>query len=308
MQPDDTLSARMGLGAAGEAVEVAPDVRRLLAPNPSAFTGPGTNTYLVGQRGLAVIDPGPNDEAHLDAILRSVLPGQSITHILVTHAHLDHAPLARTLAARTGASVLAYGDALAGRSSVMQHLAATSHLGGGEGTDHAFVPDISLPDGTRVTGDGWSLRALWTPGHFGNHLSFAMNDTIFTGDLVMGWATSLVSPPDGDLTDFMASCVRLQTLRAARFLPGHGPAVEDPAERLTWLIAHRKSREAALLDALTGKHATPSQLAAMVYQDTPPHLMPAATRNVLAHLIDLTGRNLARPVGDLHAEALFKRL
>jgi glyoxylase-like metal-dependent hydrolase (beta-lactamase superfamily II) len=308
MQPTDTLSTAMGLGSPGTAVEVAPDVRRLLAPNPSPFTGPGTNTYLVGEGGLAVIDPGPDNPAHLEAILQAIRPEQRITHILVTHAHLDHSPLARPLSEITGAPVFAYGDAHSGRSEIMQQLAAVSDLGGGDGTDLHFIPDHVVPDGALLSGDRWQMRALWTPGHFGNHLCFDLNGIIFTGDLVMGWSSSLVSPPDGDLTDFMSSCEKLKSLKADVFLPGHGPAVTDPQDRLAWLIAHRNAREASLLDALTTQSATAEQLAALIYNDTPSHLLPAATRNVLAHLIDLTGKKKVAPVGPLHAEAIFQRL
>lgn len=284
----------------GRAETVAPGVRRILAPNPSPFTGPGTNTYLVGETALAVIDPGPDLATHLRAILQAVGPGQHVSHILVTHAHADHAPLARALSASTGAPVLAFGDALAGRSAVMRELAGSGDLGGGEGTDLAFTPDIPLADMELIAAPGWSLRALWTPGHFGNHLCFAMGDVIFTGDLVMGWSSSLVSPPDGDLTDFMASCRRLQEIPARLYLPGHGDAVPEPHARLAWLIQHRERREAALLAALAHGPADATTLAGRVYTDIDPSLLPAAARNVLAHLIDLMGKSevsCAKPLG-----------
>ena len=203
--------------AVGAAQEVGPNIRRILAPNPSPMTFRGTNTYLVGSHQIAVIDPGPDDAGHLAAILAALRPDQQITHILITHAHLDHSPLAARLARETGAPIYAYGAAESGRSAIMQQLAETGLVGGGEGVDAGFVPDVGLDDGAVLEGEGWQLLAHWTPGHFGNHLCFAMGDTVFTGDLVMGWASSLVSPPDGDLTDFMASCHRLRRVEARVF-------------------------------------------------------------------------------------------
>jgi glyoxylase-like metal-dependent hydrolase (beta-lactamase superfamily II) len=268
----------------------------------------GTNTYLVGTKGLAVIDPGPASDTHLAAILNAVGASQHISHILVTHTHLDHSPLAAPLARACGAPILAFGDAGAGRSEVMQQLAQTGEIGGGEGIDTAFRCDETLADGDSLTGDGWTLTAMHTPGHIGNHLSFGWNDACFTADHVMGWASSLVSPPDGDLTDFMRSCARLRQTAWRIFYPGHGAAIDAPAERLDWLISHRTSREAAILAALAQAPATASSLAALIYTDTPPALLGAATRNVLAHLIDLVGKNKAATEGPLHADASFKRI
>ncbi|WP_417728026.1 MBL fold metallo-hydrolase [Roseovarius sp.] len=301
MQADQGKRPPVGL-----AQDLGRDIRRILAPNPSAMTFWGTNTYLLGTRQLAVIDPGPDDTSHLMAILGALGPGQSISHIFVTHAHLDHAPLAARLSAETGAPVFAYGDANAGRSPVMQRLAETGMIGGGEGVDAGFSPDLLLCDGETVTGDGWQLTAHWTPGHFGNHLCFAVGDIVMTGDLVMGWASSLVSPPDGDLTQFMASCAKVRTLNATRFLPGHGAPIESPAARVEWLISHRQAREIAILDALRNAPKTATQIASDVYADTPLNLLPAAGRNVLAHLIDLTQKSRARAVDHLHADAIFE--
>ena len=230
-------------------------IRAILAPNPSPMTYWGTNTYLLGERRLAVIDPGPDDPAHLAAILGALGPGQSISHILVTHAHLDHAPLARHLAMQTGAPVLAYGGARDGRSAVMARLAEAGGIGGGEGVDTGFAPDMALPDGAEVTGDGWHITAHWTPGHFCNHMCFESGGTVFSGDLVMGWASTLISPPDGDLTQFRASCTRLAAVSPARLLPGHGAPVADPRARIRWLLAHRDAREAAILKVLGATRA-----------------------------------------------------
>lgn len=289
----------------GVAEPLSPGLRRVLAPNASPMTFRGTNTYLLGTRGICVIDPGPDDPAHMAAILDALGPGQHVSHIVVTHAHLDHSPLSRALSAETGAPVLAFGPATAGRSAVMEELAATGLAGGGEGVDAEFAPDQALPDGGIVQGDGWTLEVLHTPGHFCNHLALAWGDVCFTGDLVMGWATSLVSPPDGDLTDFMASCERLAARDWQVFHPGHGAPVTDPAARIEALLTHRRSRESAIRAALAVGPATASDLAGRIYTDTPAALLPAATRNVLAHLVDLTTRGVATPLGPLSADALF---
>ena len=289
----------------GHPDNMTPGLRRILAPNPSAMTHMGTNTYLLGTQDIAVIDPGPEDGAHLDAILSALEPGQRISHILVTHAHRDHSPLARQLAGRTGAPVLAFGDSGAGRSAVMQRLAAAGCLGGGEGVDAGFAPDRCLADGETVDGDAWSLRALWTPGHFGNHMCFAWEDAIFTGDLVMGWASSLVSPPDGDAGAFINSCKRLRDLGSRILYPGHGLPVDAPADRLDWLIAHRGAREAAIVRCLADGPGTAASLAAAIYVDTPAHLMPAAQRNVLAHLIDLSERHIIDARGAISPDTVF---
>lgn len=301
MLPPDDFDPAIGI-----AEDLEAGLRRIVAPNPSPMTYRGTNTYLLGTRGLAVIDPGPEGAAHLQAILDAVGPDQKITHIIVTHTHLDHSPLARPLAVACGAPIYAFGDATAGRSAVMQTLATGGLIGGGEGIDGEFTPDNLLADGAVLQGDGWQLEALHTPGHIGNHLSLAWKDACFTADHVMGWASSLVSPPDGDLTDFMASCAKLAARDWRVFYPGHGAPVTDPAARLDWLISHRMSREAAILRALESAPATARTIAEQVYAGTPPALLGAATRNVLAHLVDLTGKSRVSPLGPLHAEAEFQ--
>lgn len=294
--------------AFGTPIDLAPGLRRILAPNPSPMTYRGTNTYLLGTRDLAVIDPGPLSDAHLTAILAALRPGQRISHIIVTHAHVDHSPLAADLSARTGAPVLAFGGALAGRSAVMAELARAGMAGGGEGIDTAFTPDITVKDGEMIDGDGWSLEVIHTPGHLGNHIALAWDGACFTADHIMGWASSLVSPPDGDLSDFMASCKRLQQRNWQVFHPGHGAPVDDPAGRLAWLISHRLQREADILSALAEAPATARTLAERIYTETPPALLSAAERNVFAHLVDLTGKTVVSPQGSLSAKAMFRRM
>ncbi|WP_425080561.1 MBL fold metallo-hydrolase [Ruegeria arenilitoris] len=292
---------------AGPAVELQPGLRRILAPNPSLMTYRGTNTYLVGTSELAVIDPGPLSNEHLDAILAGLLPGQRISHIIVTHSHLDHSPLAQPLADRTGAPIMAFGGPEAGRSAVMTQLAEGGLVGGGEGIDTSFRPDIELADGALISGDGWQLEVIHTPGHLGNHIALGWGDVCFTGDHIMGWASSLVSPPDGDLTDFMAACHRLHSREWAVFHAGHGAPIADPAARLDWLINHRLTREAQILSTLEDHPGTARELAERIYLDTPTALLPAAERNVFAHLIDLIGKSQVTSEGKLSADTRFIR-
>lgn len=291
----------------GVAEEIAPGLRRLLAPNASPMTYKGTNTYLLGSgSGIAVIDPGPDDPAHLEAILDALRPNERVERIFVTHAHLDHSPLARALAAESGAPVHAFGDAFAGQSDVMRALAADGMTGGGEGVDTAFVPDETMADGESISGESWRLTAWHTPGHFGNHLSFEWGDALFSGDLVMGWATSLISPPDGDLTQFMTSCARLLERDWQVLHPGHGAPITAPEARIRWLMTHRQDREAQILAALRERPGTAGDLAARIYTEVPPALLPAAARNVFAHLLDLTERTLIAPDGRLAPTAHFR--
>jgi len=274
-------------------------LRLMLAPNASPMTERGTNTWLLGEGAVTVIDPGPANPAHLRAILSALAKGERIARILVSHSHLDHSPGARPLSEATGAPVLAYGDSTAGRSERMLALAGEL-TSGGEGVDTAFVPDECLPDGTELDIGGLALRALHTPGHLGNHLCFLWGQALFTGDQVMGWAPSLVSPPEGDLTDFMASLDRLEALGPTRLYPGHGAPVTDGPARIAALRTHRLGRERAILEAVSAGAASVQAITTAVYTDVAPALLPAAARNVLAHLIDLQGRGLIAfdgPVG-----------
>ncbi|MEO1961203.1 MAG: MBL fold metallo-hydrolase [Paracoccus sp. (in: a-proteobacteria)] len=258
---------------------------RILAPNPSPLTGPGTNSFLIGRDHVAVIDPGPDDPGHLHAILDAA-PGP-ITHILVTHAHRDHSAGALALSRRTQAPVLAFGAAESGRSAVMRRLAAAGMEGGGEGLDRHFAPDRVLRDGDLIESPDWRLQALHMPGHAASHLCFLWGDQIFCGDLVMGWASTIISPPDGDLIDYLRSLARLDALAPRRMLPAHGDAIENPAVRLAELVVHRRERSAQILAALCRRSDTADGLAQRLYQDIAPGLLPAAARNCLAHLIAL---------------------
>ena len=294
---------------AGVMAALEPGLRRIIAPNPSPMTYWGTNTFVLGEGDVAVIDPGPADRGHMDAILSELARGERVTQILVTHAHLDHSPLAEPLSEATGAPVIAFGDAFAGRSAVMQDLVARGLTSGGEGVDTRFTPDICVADGEVFQAGGCDVEAIWTPGHFANHLSFAAQDVVFTGDHVLGWASSMVSPPDGDLTAFMASCAKLAARQDKVYYPAHGARITDPAARMAWLIAHRQSREAEILAALAdGKPTTITALTRKIYTDTPVALIPAAERNVFAHLIDLSVREIVAANPKLEAHAEFRRV
>ncbi len=292
----------------GVAEPLAPGLRRIVAPNASAMTFRGTNTYLLGTRQLAVIDPGPDDAAHMTAI-REAAGGDEISHILVTHSHLDHSPLARRLADLTGAPIFAFGNSWSGQSPRMAALARVGDLGGGEGVDRNFAPDILLGDGEVVKGAGWTLHAIHTPGHFSNHLCFGWEGTgnVFSGDHVMGWATTLVSPPDGDLGAFMASLDKMHA-RAGdrRYFPGHGDVLSDPHHMIRTLISHRKMRERQIRQVLSEGAGTPLGIARAIYTDIDPGLVPAAARNVFSHLIDLAERNIVSHTGALSHSTSFR--
>lgn len=270
-----------------------PRLRRIRAGNASPLTFTGTNSYILGTGRVAVIDPGPQDDTHLAALLTALEPGEEISHILVTHPHRDHSALAPRLARLTGAPVLAMGRAEDGRSAPMQALAAAGfRAAGGDGLDTAFTPDRRIHNGERIAGEDWELTVHHTPGHLGTHACLATGTTLFSGDHVMGWSTSVVMPPDGDMGDYRAALHALACQDWREFLPGHGENVTDPAARLAELIAHRTGREAQLIDALTGGPSTVPELTARLYPGLDPRLIPAARQNVLAHLIDLATRHI----------------
>ncbi|BAK66321.1 putative hydrolase [Sphingobium sp. SYK-6] len=266
-------------------------VGRLLAPNPSPFTYEGTQTYLVGTDDLAIIDPGPADERHLGAILAAI-DGRPVRAILCTHTHRDHSPAAAPLAALTGAPIIGCAPLTLDDEGPRADAAF----------DADYAPDRVLADGEQLSGEGWTLTALATPGHTSNHLCFALAEeaVLFTGDHVMGWSTSVVSPPDGDMTAYLASLERLMA-RADRFYyPAHGEPVAEPQRFVRHLLGHRRMREGQILRHLgrEGPSAIPAMVAAM-YAGLDPRLHGAAGRSVLAHLIDLERRALVRSAGAL---------
>lgn len=290
------------------ATQIEPGLRLIRADNPSAMTGAGTNSYIIGSGQVCVLDPGPDDPQHLRAIMAALQPDEQVAAILVTHSHRDHSPLARELAAVTGAPVLGFGDSAAGRSALMADLAAQGVAGGGEGVDADFRPDRLLGDQEEFSVGGERFRAIWTPGHMGNHLCFAWRGAVFTGDHVMGWASSLISPPDGDLGAYMRSLDKLRAEGARVLYPGHGAPIPDAAARIAELSAHRQARSEAILAQLAHGPATIAQLVAAIYTDTPAELHPAAARNVHAHLIDLYERALVQADPLPAPSARYRRL
>lgn len=290
---------------AGVPLQLTQDLAVVLAPNPSAMTGTGTNTFVLGREAVAVIDPGPDDDAHLAALV-DLIAGRHVTHIFVTHSHLDHSALAPKLSRATGASVYAFGDSLAGRSATMQTLAAAGSLGSGEGVDEDFSPDHRLADNSEITGPWGCIRALHTPGHMSNHMSFAWNGALFCGDHVMAWSSSLISPPDGDLTAFMASCQTLMQYGDHVFYPAHGAPIDAPKDRLAWLVAHRKSREREILSALAKGPASSAALVRQIYTGLSPDLFGAAQSSVMAHLLDLHDRNEVTASDPVSRQSIFE--
>ncbi|HVF93195.1 MAG TPA: MBL fold metallo-hydrolase [Sphingomonas sp.] len=272
----------------GIPIQLEPLVARVLAPNPSPYTFSGTQTHLVGTSDLAVIDPGPADAAHLDALVRAI-DGRRVSAIVITHHHRDHSPAAIALQAATGAPIVG--------------AAAFALADAGPRADAAFdptyVPDRVLGEGDVVSGEGWTLEALATPGHTSNHLAFALRETraLFSGDHVMGWSTTVVSPPDGDMAAYMASLAKLMARDDRVYYPGHGEAVENPQRLVRGLLGHRKQREGQILRLLRDTaHDIPAMIARM-YVGLDQRLVPAAERSVLAHLYDLRNRGLVAEEG-----------
>lgn len=270
--------------------QVETGVRRLLAPNPSPFTFTGTQTYVVGEEEVAVIDPGPDDADHVARLL-SGLDGARVAAILVTHTHRDHSPASRPLSQANGAPIVGCAP-----------LAIPDH---GPRADEAFdfdyAPDRVLADGETVAGEGWTISAVSTPGHTSNHLCFALAErrALFSGDHVMGWSTSIVAPPDGDMAAYMASLDKLLARDDRIYFPTHGPAIEQPHDHVRRLIAHRRMRERQILEQVAAEEGRIAAMVPRLYTDTDPRMFPAAERSVLAHLIDLERRRVVAREGEV---------
>ena len=275
--------------AYGEPRELAPGVVRIVANNPNHFTFKGTNTYLVGTRTLALIDPGPEDPAHLAAILAAVGP-RRISHIVITHTHRDHTDGLPALLAATGAKTAGFG-----RRAVNRGTKRTSPSGG-EFVDQDFLPDIPLKDGERLAGDGWALGALHTPGHAPDHLCFELEGTglLFSGDHVMGWNTSVVAPPEGNMGDYLRSLELMGERSDQVYFPGHGGQVEEPQRLVKAFLLHRRMREQAIMDCIQAGTNTVKAIVPAIYRDLDPRLLNAASLSVLAHVEHLISRGLVR--------------
>jgi glyoxylase-like metal-dependent hydrolase (beta-lactamase superfamily II) len=280
----------------GVCATLSPLIRRVIADNPGPFTFYGTGTYIIGRGEVAVIDAGPDLASHVAAVLRAV-EGETVSHLLVTHTHRDHSPATRHLQEATGAKSYGFGP----------------HGGDGlgdeveEGADNDFAPDVTLGDGDIVGGAGWTLEALHTPGHTSNHLCFALAEeaALFSGDHVMGWSTTVVSPPDGDMADYMASLARLGARPETTFWPTHGPPIGEPGKFVAALIAHREAREEQILKCLEDGVARIPDMVRRMYADVDPVLHTAAGRSVLAHLIHMVQTGRAACDGAPRADAEF---
>ena len=274
----------------GTLLQISPRIGRVLAPNPSHFTYTGTQTYLVGTADLAVIDPGPQDEDHLAALVAAI-GDRPVRAILCTHTHRDHSPAARPLSLRTGAPVIGCAPLMLEDDGPRADAAF----------DPSYDPDRILSDGEQLMGEDWTLEAVTTPGHTSNHLCFALlqENALFTGDHVMGWSTSVISPPDGDMADYMRSMQRLLDRDDAVYYPAHGAPVPNPRRLVRGMMGHRKQREGQIIRFLerNGVSEIPAMVAEM-YKGVDPRLHPAAGRSVLAHLIDLDGRGVAAVTED----------
>lgn len=277
--------------AYGAPQQVSPLIRRVVADNPGPFTFHGTGVYIVGQGEVAVIDPGPDQPGHLDVLLNAV-KGERVTHIFVTHGHLDHSPAARPLAAATGAKIYASGDAVK---------PDPSHLQLEEGEDLSFSPDVVLSDGQRIAGQGWTIEAVFTPGHTSNHIAFALleENALFSGDHIMGWSTTVISPPDGNMNSYFASLDKVKARDFTTLWPTHGPPIRDVNPFIDAYIAHRLAREDQIRAQLRAGQTRITDMVPIMYADVDKRLHPAAAHSVLAHMIRLVELGEVRARGEL---------
>ena len=284
--------------AYGKVAQVSPLIRRVIAHNPSVFTFHGTGTYIVGSGNVAIIDAGPDLADHVDAVLAAVR-GETVTHLVVTHTHIDHSPATRHIKAATGAPSYGFGPHGGGEGPAVE-----------EGADRDFVPDHRVEDGAVIEGDGWTLEAVHTPGHTSNHLCFMLAEerALFSGDHVMGWSTTVVSPPDGDMGAYMASLKKLKARDEATYWPTHGPPIPKPQRFVGKLLGHRRQREADILSAVADGAATIPEIVALRYRGLDPRLRPAAARTVLAHLIHLVESGRVACLGEPDEDARYSAI
>jgi glyoxylase-like metal-dependent hydrolase (beta-lactamase superfamily II) len=282
--------------------EVAPGVRAIVANNPGPFTFKGTNSYIIGSGKVAILDPGPDDDAHIAALLDAVR-GETVSHIFVTHTHRDHSPAVPKVKAATGATVYAEGPHRLARPLFVGE---TRRLDASADMD--FRPDVALADSEVVSGDGWALEAVTTPGHTANHMAFAFKgrDLLFSGDHVMAWSTSIVAPPDGAMSDYMASLHKLSRRSETVYFPGHGAAVRDAPLFVQRYIEHRHGREASILRRLSRGAADIPTIVRAVYIGLDPRLAGAAGLSALAHLEDLVARGVVATDGPPSIDGTYR--
>ena len=284
----------------GRCDQVSPLIRRVTANNPGPFTFKGTGTYIVGKGEVAVIDPGPDDPAHLEAILAAVA-GERVTHILITHHHSDHSPLAGALKAATGATI--YGCAVVGHE-----VEDTGEVKMEAGHDLDFRPDVSLCGGGAVSGPGWTIEAIPTPGHTSNHICFALKEEncLFSGDHIMGWSTTVITPPDGDMGDYLASLAAIETRHFTTLWPTHGPPIREVDAFIAAYTAHRHERANQILRALEAGPARIRDLVPRLYADVDSKLWPAASRSMLAAILYLSGEGRIVALDDVGSDSEYR--
>lgn len=287
----------------GNAQKLSNRITRVLCENPSPYTYTGTGTYIVSDgKTAAVIDPGPMDIKHGEALLK-VIGRTPVSHILVTHTHLDHSALSKWLSDKTGAQLYAYGPHGAGRTGGLAHETVEA------GADTDFQPDYLLKDGDSICGDDWHITAHHTPGHTSNHMCFMLEEekALFVGDHIMGWATTVISPPDGDVRAYLESLRKVADLSPVKLIPAHGPTIEEKAERfIRAIITHRKMREGQIISLLEEKDQTIKALVERMYKDTDPRLHGAAARSVLGHLIALIDDKRVTVTGEIGLSGKYK--
>jgi hydroxyacylglutathione hydrolase len=300
--PDD-IPFNKNLNLAPDTVEeVMPGVRRVMANNPGPFTFKGTISYIIGRGKVAIVDPGPADDAHIGALIDAV-KGETVTHIFVTHTHRDHSPAVPAVKAITGATVYAEGVHRAARPL---HIGENNPLD--SSGDRDFKPDVTLKDGEVVSGDGWSIEAVTTPGHTANHMAYAFKDknVLFAGDHVMAWATTIVAPPDGAMSDYMASLRKLARRPEQIYFPGHGPAINDAPRFVNYYILHRQAREDSILHRLAKGATDIPTIVRAIYIGIDPRLTGAAGMSVLAHMEDLVVRGIVETDGAPAIDGVFR--
>jgi len=284
----------------GTAVDVSPLIQRIVCNNGGPFTFTGTGTYVIGKDSVAVIDPGPDDDDHLKALL-AALDGKTVSHIIITHTHMDHSPLAARLKQATGAKTYAYGPHGVGRVSNSGDLQLDA------GGDYDFSPDVTISDGDVISTDDWSLEAVFTPGHTSNHMAFALKEenALFSGDHVMAWSTSVIAPPDGYMADYFASLKKLMDRDEEVYWPTHGGPKQDPKAFVRAFLTHRKMREAAIETRIKKGDRKIQDIVKNIYSDVDPRLHPAAAMSTMAHIEHLIERERVKTDGELSLSGEF---